>query len=156
MRVAIGVLLTALFLGIVIRYGWVAEDAYITLRTVDNFVHGDGLRWNVAERVQAYTHPLWTLLLCAIYAVTREDFRTLIFTGAALSLDEAVAVPQMRDLELIAVDDALLSLSRFDPQQGRIVELRGVLRVSRHADQPGPPAHARAARRHRQARHPSG
>jgi len=42
----------------------------------------------------------------------------------ALSLDEAVAVPQMRDLELIAVDDALLSLSRFDPQQGRIVELR--------------------------------
>jgi RNA polymerase sigma factor (TIGR02999 family) len=41
-----------------------------------------------------------------------------------LSLDEALAVPQQRDLELIAVDDALLSLSRFDPQQGRIVELR--------------------------------
>lgn len=42
----------------------------------------------------------------------------------ALSLDEAVAFPQDRDLELIAVDDALLSLSRFDPQQSRIVELR--------------------------------
>ena len=42
----------------------------------------------------------------------------------ALSLDEAVAVPQGRDVELIAVDDALLSLSRFDPQQSRIVELR--------------------------------
>jgi RNA polymerase sigma factor (TIGR02999 family) len=42
----------------------------------------------------------------------------------ALSLDEAVAFPQDRDLELIAVDDALLSLSRFDAQQSRIVELR--------------------------------
>jgi len=42
----------------------------------------------------------------------------------ALSLDEAVAFPQDRDLELIAVDDALLSLSRFDQQQSRIVELR--------------------------------
>jgi RNA polymerase sigma factor (TIGR02999 family) len=42
----------------------------------------------------------------------------------ALSLDEAVAFPKDRDLELIAVDDALLSLSRFDEQQSRIVELR--------------------------------
>jgi RNA polymerase sigma-70 factor (ECF subfamily) len=42
----------------------------------------------------------------------------------ALSLDEAVAFPKDRDLELIAVDDALLSLSRFDQQQSRIVELR--------------------------------
>jgi RNA polymerase sigma factor (TIGR02999 family) len=41
-----------------------------------------------------------------------------------LSLDEAVALPRKRDLELIAVDDALLSLSSFDPQQSRIVELR--------------------------------
>ena len=41
-----------------------------------------------------------------------------------LSLDEAVSFPQGRDLGLIAVDDALLSLSRFDPQQSRIVELR--------------------------------
>ena len=42
----------------------------------------------------------------------------------AISLDEALALPQQRDLELIAVDDVLLSLSRIDPQQARIVELR--------------------------------
>lgn len=42
----------------------------------------------------------------------------------ALSLDEAIALPQKRDLELIAVDDALLTLNKFDPQQSRIVELR--------------------------------
>ena len=41
-----------------------------------------------------------------------------------LTLDEAVAQPRKKDLELIAVDDALLNLSHFDPQQSRIVELR--------------------------------
>jgi arabinofuranosyltransferase len=47
---------------------WLCDDAYITFRTVDNFIHGYGLTWNVAERVQAYTHPLWMLLLSGVYA----------------------------------------------------------------------------------------
>jgi RNA polymerase sigma factor (TIGR02999 family) len=42
----------------------------------------------------------------------------------ALSLDEAIAVPLNREFHIIAVDDALTSLSRMDEQQGRIVELR--------------------------------
>lgn len=41
-----------------------------------------------------------------------------------LSLDEAIAVPNNREFQLVAVDDALTSLSRIDEQQGRIVELR--------------------------------
>jgi RNA polymerase sigma factor (TIGR02999 family) len=41
-----------------------------------------------------------------------------------LSLDEALAFPEKRDLDVIAVDDALLSLSRLDAQQSRIIELR--------------------------------
>jgi RNA polymerase sigma factor (TIGR02999 family) len=41
-----------------------------------------------------------------------------------LSLDEAVAAPEKRDLNLVALDDALNDLARIDPQQGRIVELR--------------------------------
>jgi RNA polymerase sigma factor (TIGR02999 family) len=41
-----------------------------------------------------------------------------------LSLDEAIAKPAERDIDLVALDDALLSLSAADPQQGRIVELR--------------------------------
>ena len=43
---------------------------------------------------------------------------------SSISLDDAVAIPRKRDRELIAVDDALLNLSQFDPQQSRIVELR--------------------------------
>ncbi len=47
--------------------------------------------------------------------------------GAAplkLSLDDAVVVAEPRDLDLVALDDALSDLARFDPQQSRIVELR--------------------------------
>jgi arabinofuranosyltransferase len=42
---------------------WVGDDAAITLRTVMNFVYGYGPVYNVGERVQAFTHPLWFLLV---------------------------------------------------------------------------------------------
>jgi RNA polymerase sigma factor (TIGR02999 family) len=41
-----------------------------------------------------------------------------------LALDEAIAVPQRRDLNLVALDEAINGLAAIDPQQGRIVELR--------------------------------
>ncbi|MBI1762962.1 MAG: sigma-70 family RNA polymerase sigma factor [Acidobacteria bacterium] len=42
-----------------------------------------------------------------------------------LALDEALNVPaQERDVNLLALDDALHELARLDPQQSRIVELR--------------------------------
>jgi RNA polymerase sigma factor (TIGR02999 family) len=41
-----------------------------------------------------------------------------------LSLDEAVGVPGGKDLDLVALDDALKSLAEMDDQQARIVELR--------------------------------
>jgi RNA polymerase sigma-70 factor (ECF subfamily) len=41
-----------------------------------------------------------------------------------LRLDEAIAVPKKRELELVALDDALKGLDQLDPQQRRIVELR--------------------------------
>jgi arabinofuranosyltransferase len=51
-----------LLLAWVVARGWLSDDAAITARSVDNFVHGHGLRWNVDERVQVFTHPLWALL----------------------------------------------------------------------------------------------
>lgn len=41
-----------------------------------------------------------------------------------LALDEAIALPQQRDLDLVALDDALETLAKLDPQQARVVELR--------------------------------
>lgn len=42
---------------------WISEDAFITLRHVDNFLHGYGPVFNVGERVEGFTHPLWFVFL---------------------------------------------------------------------------------------------
>ena len=78
--------LFALFGVVLVRTAWLSDDAYITLRTVDNFVNGYGLRWNVVERVQTYTHPLWMFLLAVPYAVTREPFFTMVLPQMAIAL----------------------------------------------------------------------
>ena len=70
---------------VLVRSAWVADDAFITLRTVDNFVRGYGLTWNPSERVQAYTHPLWMFVLSAGYAFTREPFYTTVALSFALN-----------------------------------------------------------------------
>jgi RNA polymerase sigma factor (TIGR02999 family) len=53
-----------------------------------------------------------------------------------MALDDAVAITEARDIDLIALDDALNGLSAVDPQQGRIVELRffGGLSIEETAD----------------------
>jgi len=46
--------------------------------------------------------------------------------GEALqvSLSEAADIPQERGMDLVALDDALSALTRLDPRQARVVELR--------------------------------
>ena len=53
-----------------------------------------------------------------------------------LRLDEPTSLPGQRHVDLVAVDDLLASLSKIDPQQGRIVELRffGGLTIKETAD----------------------
>jgi RNA polymerase sigma-70 factor, ECF subfamily len=41
-----------------------------------------------------------------------------------VTLSEAVALPKQRELDLMALDSALQELSRIDPQQAQIVEMR--------------------------------
>ncbi len=74
--------LLLLFTFILLRTAWTGDDAFITLRVVDNFVNGFGLTWNTDERVQTYTHPLWLFVLSLPYALTREPY----FTTLALCL----------------------------------------------------------------------
>ena len=73
------------FAAVLLVNAWVVDDAYITMRTVDNWVHGFGLTWNTSERVQAYTHPLWMMVLATLYFVTRESFFTIVFASFAAS-----------------------------------------------------------------------
>jgi arabinofuranosyltransferase len=67
-----------IFTYVFLANAWIGDDAYITFRVVDNFLNGYGLTFNPAERVQAYTHPLWMLVLSAAYAVTSDLFYTTL------------------------------------------------------------------------------
>lgn len=80
------VLLLVLYCLVIVQRGWMGDDAFITLRTVDNFIAGRGLVYNVGERVQSYTHPLWLLLVSVPYAFTREPYYTVVFLSVLVSL----------------------------------------------------------------------
>ena len=44
--------------------------------------------------------------------------------GHKLALDESVALPNMRDPDVVALDEALLELAQLDSRQSQVVELR--------------------------------
>lgn len=82
----IHILLLIIFSLIVFITAWLCDDAFITFRTVENFVNGFGLVWNVGERVQAYTHPLWMFTLTGLYLFTKELYYSTILFSIILSL----------------------------------------------------------------------
>lgn len=104
------ILLFLTFAMVLIKTAWLCDDAYITFRTIDNFINGYGLTWNVAERVQSYTHPLWLFLLSAIYFCTREIYSTSIALSLCISLS-AVCLVAFRTAS--GKTAALLGLSVF-------------------------------------------
>src|SRR5687767_13040901 len=74
------------FLVLLIRTAWLDDDAYITFRTVDNLLNGYGLRWNVGNRVQAYTHPLWMFATTGVAALTGEVYYASILLSLVVSV----------------------------------------------------------------------
>ena len=79
-------LLVGLFAVVLLRSAWLSDDAFITFRTVVNFADGHGLTWNVGERVQAYTNPLWLFLVSAGYFYTGEFYFTALVLSIAISV----------------------------------------------------------------------
>lgn len=79
------VFMLMIFIALLVQTSWVEEDAFITLRTADNFIHGYGLRWNVIERVQTYTNPLWMFLLTGTHLLIKNPQLTLILLSSLVS-----------------------------------------------------------------------
>lgn len=65
---------TAIVVVVVGYVGWVGDDAFISMRVLDNAVNGFGLRWNILERVQVFTHPLWLGVLFPFYALFPDPY----------------------------------------------------------------------------------
>ena len=69
-----------------IRTAWLSDDSYISFRTAENLIAGAGPVWNVGERVQAFTHPLWLGLCTVAFALTGEVYYTAIALGMFVTI----------------------------------------------------------------------
>ena len=84
--ISLKMILFILFSIKLISISYINDDILITIRTVLNFINGHGPVFNLGERVQAYTHPLWFFILSGVIYITQEIFYTLIFTNAFFSV----------------------------------------------------------------------
>ena len=108
-RWAVFIAVIAVFAWLVIRDAWLCDDAFITFRVVDNIHNGFGLRWNVVDRVQVFTHPLWCLVLVVVGGVFSNLPLAAIWLSVFLSIMAfALIVPRPHRNELDLVLLALL------------------------------------------------
>jgi hypothetical protein len=49
------------------RYYVLFDDAMISMRYAYNLAHGNGLVWNVGERVEGFTNPLWVVYMALFH-----------------------------------------------------------------------------------------
>ena len=85
--IALGVFVYAITIN-----AWICDDAYITYRSIDNLAAGLGPVWNTVNRVQAFTHPLWLLMLTPLYLLTGEIYFTAIVVSLLLSIVAALVI----------------------------------------------------------------
>src|SRR5438128_624747 len=85
-RAVLAAIALGFFAVILIRTAWISDDAYLTLRTVENAATGHGLRWNVAERVQVYDHPLWLFILLTARVITGDTYFSTLGSSIGGSL----------------------------------------------------------------------
>ena len=65
-------------------YRWVDEDAFINFRVIHNLLAGHGPVFNVGERVEVDSDPLWMFTLAAVHGVT--PWASLEWTSVVLGL----------------------------------------------------------------------
>ena len=75
--------LICLALVMVVRVAWISDDALITVRCILNMLHGYGPVFNIDERVQAFTHPLWFLCAAVATAVLASPWIALLVLSMA-------------------------------------------------------------------------
>lgn len=93
---------------------WLCDDAFITLRHVDNFLDGHGPRFNLAERVIGFTHPLWFFVLVPVWALTHSPAWTLFLPSFLVSMAAfGVALRAQTASAILLVATGLLASRSF-------------------------------------------
>ncbi|MES3006851.1 MAG: hypothetical protein V4751_03670 [Pseudomonadota bacterium] len=73
------------FIFIFTKNAWVAEDAYINFRSIEQLYAGNGPTWNPHERVQVFTSPLWYGLLATGRLFSHNLYEISLVLSAALT-----------------------------------------------------------------------
>ncbi len=80
------VLSALFFFFAIVRFGWVADDGFIVMRSIDHVLQGKGLVLNVGQRVQTFTSPAWALFLIPVHFIVSEPYLSLVGAGLFCSL----------------------------------------------------------------------
>ena len=78
------------------------DDAFISFRYAQNLVEGNGLVYNIGERVEGYTNFLWTLLFAPFIGMGFDPAPISTLLGMALSLGLLALTFEMGGRKLLA------------------------------------------------------
>lgn len=99
-----------------IRHAWICDDAFITFRYIRFFLRGQGLVYNIGERVEGYTNFLWLMELAFIQYVFRVLPERAVFAlsmAYTLATFGLVAYLARLDVKERWRDAAMLSVVAF-------------------------------------------
>jgi len=65
---------------------WMTDDALISFRYAQNLAAGNGLVYNVGERVEGYTNFLWTMLAALVLALGGDPVAVSYYAGIVVAL----------------------------------------------------------------------
>jgi arabinofuranosyltransferase len=102
----------AALLTLLIRTGWATEDSYISFRVVDNFLNGYGLTWNVGERVQVYTDPLFLILLILGTSISGSVYWSSVVISLLMTMAVFFLLTHKRGTPVILVITAIFLASK--------------------------------------------
>ena len=89
------IILASILMTRVITYAWVTDDAFIGFRSVLQFNSGNGPVFNVGERVQSFTSPLWFLILTATSYLGINLYFSSLILGIMLTLGLLILIFQI-------------------------------------------------------------
>ena len=100
------------------RTAWFCDDAIISFRSVVHFINGYGPIYNVTERVQAYTHPAWFILLSFFSLIIPNVYIASFFLSISISIIVfvifIVKIPKSLVYSIIPLTLLVLSKSFID------------------------------------------
>ena len=95
----------AFAVGMFLKNAWVTEDAYILFRSVEQVFAGNGPVWNLHERVQVFTSPLWFGLLVLSRILSADLYLNAVVLSFALWLFT------LRNLQRLAPNSPAFAMS---------------------------------------------